>query len=557
MTTEHATSIGPYRVIAKLGQGGMAHVLLALKPGPAGFRKLLVIKQLRKELVEDQEYLSMFLDEARLAARLAHNNVVRTYEVGEHEDGMFIAMDYLEGQPLNRVIRRKPKLALAAHIRILSEVLSGLHYAHNLQDFDGSPLNVIHRDVSPHNVFVTYNGEVQVLDFGIAKAAGATSQTREGTFKGKVSYIAPEQALAQNPDRRADIFSVGIMLWEAVAQRRLWKGGQDLAHLNARIKGAEPRLRDVMPDADPLLLDVADKAMALDPNDRFQTAEEFRQALKPYLREHAATPEDLGRWMSGSFAAERKELREKIDRQIQAHEDATHSAEIPVVNVGTTAPTPLTGQVPTPVSGDGNKRFWMGLAAAAIVVGAAALAFVGTDDPSAPVVEPTAPEPPAIEAGPTALEAPPAAAPIEAPPAAETIDLHISAEPAGARLFLDGARLNANPFQAGVEASGEMHRLRVTAEGYVDHEQVLVFDQDRRLDIVLDEAPVVGAARMRRGGMRGVRNPTPEPVEQVVEAAPVAPPPPPPAMVTMEPTPTPTPTPRGPQPRQIDETNPY
>jgi len=551
MSNEQATSIGPYRVIAKLGQGGMAHVLLALKPGPAGFRKLLVIKQLRKELVEDQEYLSMFLDEARLAARLAHNNVVRTYEVGEHEDGMFIAMDYLEGQPLNRVIRRKPKITLPMHVRILCEVLAGLHYAHNLQDFDGSPLNVIHRDVSPHNVFVTYNGEVQLLDFGIAKAAGASSQTREGTFKGKVSYIAPEQALAQSPDRRADIFSVGIMLWEAVAQRRLWKGGQDLAHLNARIKGAEPRLREVMPDADPLLLDICDKAMALDPNDRFATAAEFRQALKPYLTENLTAPEDLAAWMSEKFAAERKELRAKIDTQIQAHEDATHSGEVPVVSVGSATLTPLTGQVPTPTEGASRNRWWMGLAGAAVVI-VGALAFISTQDTEVPVVEETpVVEPPVVEAAPSTLP-PPAA--VEPPPGVPTIDLSISAEPATATLFLDGTRLDSNPFQADVQANGEMHRLRATAEGFVDHEQLIVFDRDRRLNIVLEEAPDEAPRGMRRG-MRTARVGTAAPADPAEEVAPppLPPPPPPPAMMTIEA----TTTMQGRQPRQIDETNPY
>ncbi|HWL86171.1 MAG TPA: serine/threonine-protein kinase, partial [Polyangiaceae bacterium] len=204
---------GKYTFIATLGRGGMADVYLALQSGPVGFRKLVVVKKLRADVdvTEEDTYRAMLLDEARLAARLRHPHVVQTLEVGIHDGEHFMAMEYLEGQPLGRV-------ATAAHragkpmepslvVQIVMDVLSGLHYAHELRDFDGTPLGIVHRDVSPQNVFVTYDGQVKVVDFGIAKAAGAAGTTQNGVFKGKLAYVAPEQASGDPVDARADVFA--------------------------------------------------------------------------------------------------------------------------------------------------------------------------------------------------------------------------------------------------------------------------------------------------------------------------------------------------------------
>src|SRR6266550_9181451 len=214
---------GKYRPIATLGEGGMARVLLTISSGPAGVRKLLVLKEIRPELARDAEFVSMFLDEARLAARLSHPNVIHTYEVGIEESGPFLVMEYLDGQSMQALISKvkRPNIPLAFHLRILTKVLAGLHYAHELKDYNGADLSVVHRDVSPQNVFVGYDGHVKVVDFGVAKVEGTAERTAAGTFKGKIGYIAPEQLSGSSVDRRADIFSVGIMLWEALAQRRL------------------------------------------------------------------------------------------------------------------------------------------------------------------------------------------------------------------------------------------------------------------------------------------------------------------------------------------------
>jgi serine/threonine-protein kinase len=234
--------IGKYRVIAKLGQGGMATVFLSIASGPVGFNKLLVLKLLKDELESDGDFLTMFLNEARLAARLNHANVVQTYEVGVEQGRHFLAMDYLDGQPLHHLLRKvtRARMPLDVHVRILADMLAGLHYAHTLTDFDGTPLHVVHRDISPQNVFVTYDGQVKLVDFGIAKAAGAVSNTQSGVFKGKLTYVAPEQAGGDVVDARADIFSVGVMLWEAMSGRRFAQGEGQTETFAKRLAGTEP-----------------------------------------------------------------------------------------------------------------------------------------------------------------------------------------------------------------------------------------------------------------------------------------------------------------------------
>src|SRR5580698_5191926 len=238
---EEAQALRKYRLIAEIGRGGMADVFLAVAQGPAGFNKLVVIKRARLELEQDPDFLSMFLDEARLAARLNHPNVVQTHEVGQEGDRYFIAMEYLDGQPLNRIrARAGASFATDMQVRVLTDTLAGLHHAHELCDFDGTALGVVHRDATPQNVFVTYDGQVKVVDFGIAKAIDSSSETRTGTVKGKVTYMAPEQAKGERVDCRADIFAVGVMLWEGIAGRRMWKGVPELTVVHELIGGKVP-----------------------------------------------------------------------------------------------------------------------------------------------------------------------------------------------------------------------------------------------------------------------------------------------------------------------------
>jgi len=317
--------------LLELGRGGMGTVYLAIRRGPAGFQKLKVVKILNPSLASEPEFLRMFLDEARLAARLNHPNVVQTNEVGVQGDDYFIEMEYLEGQPYDALLRRGAKdarLTLPVHAWILTQALAGLHYAHELRDLQGAPLDVVHRDVSPHNVFVTYEGAVKLLDFGIAKAVDSQSETRTGAVKGKATYMAPEQA-ARRPrgaepgsaaavDRRADVFAVGVMLWQAVTGRRLWDGLEDGEIFVALRAGQIPRARDVRRDAPPILDDVCARALAVDPADRYPTAEAMHDAIEAWL---AAQPErptakSVGRLVDDLFADRRAAIRAAIGREL-------------------------------------------------------------------------------------------------------------------------------------------------------------------------------------------------------------------------------------------------
>ena len=316
-----AGGFGKYRLIAELGHGGMAEVFLAIASGPAGFNKLLVIKQIRDQLADDPEFLGMFLDEARLAARLNHPNVVQTNEVGEDGRRYFIAMEYLEGQPLNRIAQRLGKdgrLTVAMHVRILIEALAGLHYAHELTDFDGTQLQVVHRDATPHNIFVTYAGQVKVVDFGIAKALGSSSETRAGVLKGKISYMAPEQALGERVDRRADVFAVGMMLWEALAGRRPFKGQNDVVILQKLVTGDIPSPSTVRDDIPDLLEAICMKALAHNREERFPTAEAMQRALEGALDLLGlrAQLRDVGDLVTKAFADERVRIRAVIETQM-------------------------------------------------------------------------------------------------------------------------------------------------------------------------------------------------------------------------------------------------
>ena len=327
MAGPSAIVFGKYRLVAELGQGGMAQVFLALASGPVGFNKLVVLKLIREQFAEDPEFLTMFLDEARLAARLNHPNVVQTNEVGQESGRYFICMEYLEGQPLNRVLARlgaarteRPeadRLTLGMQLRIVIDALAGLQSAHELTDFDGTPLSVVHRDVSPHNLFVTYAGGVKVVDFGIAKALSSSSETRTGVLKGKIGYMAPEQSRGEIVDRRADVFSMGMILWEMIVGRRMWKGLPDVAILQRVMTGDIPSPRAEAPWLSPRLEAVCMAALAFDRNQRFATAAAFAAALESVLDEvDRGSPRDAGRLVERAFDAERVRIRTIVESQI-------------------------------------------------------------------------------------------------------------------------------------------------------------------------------------------------------------------------------------------------
>jgi serine/threonine-protein kinase len=312
-----------HRILLELGRGGMGTVYLALTRGPGGFTKLKVVKRLRPDLTDDPAFATMFLDEARLAARLNHPNIVQTNEVGVDGAEYFMDMEYLEGQSLKALLRRADSrggLPFAIGVPILAQGLAGLHYAHQLKGRGGAPLSIVHRDVSPHNLFVTYEGAVKVLDFGIAKAADAASETRTGMLKGKLTYMAPEQAAHRPVDHRADIYAVGILLWELLARRRLWAGLGDREILSRLDEGRIDPPSKASGTAVPAELEaVCMRCLQTDPAARYATAQDAQIALESAMSD-PASPREIGAYTSDLFADARRETAAQIEARIAAVE---------------------------------------------------------------------------------------------------------------------------------------------------------------------------------------------------------------------------------------------
>lgn len=311
--------LGRYEVISQLGVGGMARVYLAIQPSSVAV-KLVVVKRLLAEFADDPAFVDMFIDESRIAVRMSHPNVIHTYEAVSDGTENFIVMEFLEGKTLAQVLRAmgRDKVALGLQLWIHCQVLAGLEYAHELQDFDGTPLEIVHRDVSPSNIFLTRTGEVKLVDFGIGKISGALAETQQGMVKGKIGYASPEQCLGKNVDGRSDIYAVGVMLWEAIAGRRRAVGETAHASIQARIQNVEADIAVVCPGVAPELARIVRRALAFNPDKRYPTAAAFRTELRQYASSAGFLQgtSELEGLISSNFGHEMAELRRLIDEQV-------------------------------------------------------------------------------------------------------------------------------------------------------------------------------------------------------------------------------------------------
>ncbi len=273
-----------YEVLCLLATGGMAAVYAARSIGVAGFERLVAIKVLHPHLAHEEEFISMFLDEARLAARIRHPNVVGTLDVSDSKgDGFFIVMEYVEGHHLGALLQQAAKtetlLPTSVVLRIVLDALAGLEAAHTLTDEAGIPLELVHRDISPHNIMVGTDGVARLTDFGIARAEVRLATTREGQLKGKLGYMAPEQAGGNRADQRSDLFAMAIVLWEALTGRRLFRAETNAATLDRILHGAIPLPSEFQSSLAPLDA-IFRRALARDPEERFPTARAFAEALE-------------------------------------------------------------------------------------------------------------------------------------------------------------------------------------------------------------------------------------------------------------------------------------
>jgi serine/threonine protein kinase len=553
--------LGKYQLIAEIARGGMGVVYLARVQGPGGFNKLVVVKELKPELVEEPAFLTMFLDEARLAARLNHPNIVQTNEVGNDGDRYFMAMDYLDGRGLDQV-RRRTKIAgfglsVSMQIRVICDMLSGLEYAHNLTEFDGSPLHIVHRDVSPQNVFITFDGQVKLLDFGIAKASDSMHETHAGVVKGKVAYMSPEQGRGQKVDARADVFSAGVLLWEALTGKRMRDGKNEPEKWWAVSAADIPRASSVRPTVPPELDRICAQAMTWSRDDRYASARDMQHDLERYLTATGTnmSAREVGSCVTELFREDRANTNAVIEAHLARARGGATRDKLPIIDVasrlGAGVPTPSSerpisspsteaGQVTSLdvpsvklVSGTGGapadprgtahtrgaKVFLVpGVALAAMI--AVILFFVARsgqevgqgarEDASwhASVSRPPPPPPQPSPAPPAPSPGPPAPAPLPAthppepvPPVAkqDVVEVEIRVSPEAARVLIDGKDVGGNPFTSQYVSDDVIHTVRATAPGYVAKSVMVAFNANVKLDLSLERARPGAAVPARPG----------------------------------------------------------
>jgi serine/threonine-protein kinase len=274
--------LGRYTLLCRLATGGMASLYLARFVGPDGFEKLVAVKRIHEHLTQNPEFVSMFIDEARLAARISHPNVAQILDLGSIEGTYFIAMEYVAGETLTSLLKLvRPDISIGA--RIVSDAAAGLHAAHELRGTDGDLLHLVHRDVSPSNILISYDGAVKVVDFGVARVRGKIHTTKAGVVKGKFAYMAPEQVQGREIDRRADVFSLGIMLYEVTTRRRLFRAENDAETVAKVLECEIPLPSWFLPAYPPDLEEIVLRSLQKDPADRYPTAQDLVHDLEAFI----------------------------------------------------------------------------------------------------------------------------------------------------------------------------------------------------------------------------------------------------------------------------------
>ncbi|MBL9023807.1 MAG: serine/threonine protein kinase [Myxococcales bacterium] len=520
-------TIGRYEVIGDLACGGMAEILLGRLVGPSGFERLVVIKRIFKHLAKDPEFVAMFLDEARTVARINHPNVVQVYELGKDGDDLFLTMEYLEGESVSGLLRRLwangrtlPPL-LAAHL--VAEACKGLQVAHDLVDEDGVSLDLVHRDVSPQNLFVTYDGAVKVLDFGIAKLANRDTKTEPGQIKGKFAYMSPEQCAGKNLDRRSDVFSLGIVFYEMLTGCRLFARDGDLATLRALCEDPivpPSRLVETIPAP---LDSACMTALSRRREERFASCSEMRRDLLAALRTSglADDPEaSLAALMKELYSDRIEEKREMIrlarlgaDIPSPPPAEIDAGVELPRVADKTAATAAATvSELVSPATRPKSHAPWRAAAlpiGVALSLGAMATLWYATRGQDSGLTAPASPTA-SVERGTTAT----VPATTASAPAPGEITLDVTASPPGT-VTVDGTVYGETPVHLRLPRSDERRTLRVAKAGFETYEQPIVLDADQRHVVTL--SPGRSGAPARPPPMGPARAPS--------TAAPPAPPP--------------------------------
>ncbi len=327
---------GKYTLLSQIALGGMAELFLALQRSVAGFEKLIVVKRVLPHLAKDDSFIEMLLTEARIAATLNHPNIAHIYDVGQANDRYYIAMEHVHGEDLRSLVRQMKKKGVTAFplehaLAIVLGCCAGLAYAHDKVDLDGEPMGIVHRDVSPQNILVTFTGDVKLVDFGIAKAGrGGMEDTGSGQLKGKVPYMSPEQAQGLYLDNRSDIFSLGIMLFELCTGRRLFRGKNEMETLRKIVEDEYPKPRDLNPHLSPRLEEIILRSLEKDAGRRYQSARDMQADLEDYIRSEQlkVSALSLGSWMQELFS-------DKLEAQKKMLQEGRQLAEVIAAQIAT------------------------------------------------------------------------------------------------------------------------------------------------------------------------------------------------------------------------------
>ncbi|MCA9629727.1 MAG: protein kinase [Myxococcales bacterium] len=495
--------LGRYEVAGLLATGGMAEIWLGRLTGPFGFERVVVCKRIFPHLARRAEFVNMFVDEARIASGIQHPNVVTVHELVQDSGELFLVMEYLAGESLGGLLRRlasrgeRLPSALAAHI--VGEACAGLHAAHELTDEQGFPRDLVHRDISPQNLFITYSGQVKLLDFGIAKAADRVTETEAGQVKGKFAYMSPEQCQGKSLDRRSDVFSMGIVLWEALSGGRLFARSSELLTFQAICDAPTPPLQGVAAD-DAELQRACDRALAKPKQMRFSTALELRSALQGHVRrsEVGERPEQALEQLMQRLFPERIEAKRQLLLELKAGSlpEQIPSAE---VDEGVTLPTLGDALPGTTGSGSSVSRVDRALPwTRGLLVGTAIVALIALSawfmtregGKSSPAnIAPTSSQTPAPRESPAATENP------------GKVHFYVATTPEGALLALgpkgDLRTIGRTPTSVTLPRADTPLVVELSLPGYQTHRETLIPNMSQRLAIALQRESSPQRPRVR------------------------------------------------------------
>ncbi|MBN8612460.1 MAG: serine/threonine protein kinase [Deltaproteobacteria bacterium] len=489
-----ARRIGRHEILGHLAAGGMAEILLARVVGPHGFERPVVIKRILPHLATQPGFVEMFTDEARIAASIRHANVVQVYELGSDAGELYLVMEYLEGESLaglqRRLVATRGSLEPALAAWIVAEACAGLHAAHELESAEGRPLGVVHRDVSPQNLFVGYDGTVKVLDFGIAKAADRLTATETGALKGKIGYMSPEQCSHAALDRRSDVFALGTVLAELVSGRRLFRRATQVLSIRAIVDDPIPDPLALHPSFPEPLAAIVRRALSRDRDARQASAAVMRAELLAAIAtlDPSAGTDALATRMQTTFAtriAEKKDMLRRLRSGSSVSRLPAADADLAVELPGLDADT----QVEGPTRRDGARDrarsplVWLVLATSTLAIALVVASWATASSPS------TATAPLPTTPATTASVAPTGHAP--SPPSLPTdVQLDVASSPDGARVMIDGEARGETPTRITLPRDEVMHELRLEREGFEPHVEPVLALRDVALRVQLEPRPV-------------------------------------------------------------------